>query len=70
MCAGAILQARIPVVVYGAKDPKAGAVDSMYQMLSDDRLNHQCQIVAGIMDIQCGQVLTEFFQAKRRLGKK
>ena len=70
MCAGAILQARIPVVVYGAKDPKAGAVDSMYQMLSDDRLNHQCQVVAGIMDIQCGHVLTEFFQAKRRLGKK
>jgi len=67
MCAGAILQARIPVVVYGAK---AGAVESMYQMLSDNRLNHQCQIVNGIMDLQCGHVLTEFFQAKRRLGKK
>ena len=70
MCAGAILQARIPVVVFGAKDPKAGAVDSMYQLLNDDRLNHQCQVVNGIMDIQCGQILTEFFQAKRRLGKK
>lgn len=70
MCAGAILQARIPVVVYGAKDPKAGAVESMYQLLKDDRLNHQCQVVSGIMDIQCGTILTDFFQAKRRLGKK
>jgi len=70
MCAGAILQARIPVVVYGAKDPKAGAVESMYQLLKDDRLNHQCQVISGIMDIQCGMILTEFFQAKRRLGKK
>ena len=70
MCAGAILQARIPVVVYGAKDPKAGAVESMFQLLKDERLNHQCQVVSGVMDIQCGTILTEFFQAKRRLGKK
>ena len=70
MCAGAILQARIPVVVYGARDPKAGAVESMFQLLKDDRLNHQCQVVSGVMDIQCGTILTEFFQAKRRLGKK
>ena len=70
MCAGAILQARIPVVVYGARDPKAGAVESMFQLLKDHRLNHQCQVVSGVMDIQCGTILTEFFQAKRRLGKK
>lgn len=70
MCAGAILQARIPIVVYGARDPKAGAVESMFQLLKDDRLNHQCQVVSGVLDIQCGAILTEFFQAKRRLGKK
>ena len=70
MCAGAILQARIPVVVYGAKDPKAGAVDSMYKLLGDFRLNHQCDVYAGVMDLQCGQILTDFFKAKRKLGKK
>jgi len=70
MCAGAILQARIPTVVYGAKDPKAGAVESMFRLLSDPRLNHQCEIVEGVMNQQCGQILTDFFQAKRRLGKK
>ena len=70
MCAGAILQARIPTVVYGANDPKAGAVDSMFQLLSDQRLNHQCEIVAGVMNQPCGQILTDFFQAKRKLGKK
>src|SRR5688572_28719630 len=47
MCAGAILQARIPTVVYGAADPKAGAVQTLFQLLGDRRLNHQCQIVAG-----------------------
>ena len=70
MCAGAILQARIPVVVYGAKDPKAGAVDSMFKLLGDLRLNHQCEVYTGVMDIQCGQILTDFFKAKRKLGKK
>ena len=70
MCAGAILQARVPVVVYGALDPKAGAVDSLFQLLSDPRLNHRCQIVPGVLAEPCGRVLTEFFQQQRRLGKK
>lgn len=70
MCAGAILQARIPIVVYGASDPKGGAVESMFQLLSDDRLNHRCEVVPGVLGQPCGSVLTEFFQAKRRLGKK
>lgn len=69
MCAGAILQARIPIVVYGARDPKAGAVDSMYDLLRDTRLNHQCQVVSGVMDLKCGQVLTDFFREKRKQGK-
>jgi len=70
MCSGAILQARIPVVVYGATDPKAGAVQTLFHLLSDDRLNHRCQIVPGILAQPCGEILTRFFQDQRRLGKK
>jgi tRNA(adenine34) deaminase len=70
MCAGAILQARIPVVVYGAFDPKAGAVHTLYQLLSDPRLNHRPQTVSGVLMEPCGAILTRFFQAQRRLGKK
>jgi tRNA(adenine34) deaminase len=70
MCCGAILQARIPIVVYGAADPKAGAVDSLFRLLSDNRLNHRCQIVPGVVADECGSMLTEFFQTQRRLGKK
>lgn len=70
MCAGAIVQARIPTVVYGAADPKAGAVATLFQLLSDPRLNHRCQVIANVLDAECGQVLTRFFQAKRALGKK
>ena len=70
MCCGAILQARIPVVVYGAADPKAGAVQSLFRLLSDNRLNHRCQFVPGVLADECGRILTEFFQQQRRLGKK
>lgn len=70
MCAGAILQARIPVVVYGASDPKAGAVQTLYRLLSDTKLNHQCQIFPDIMAEPCGAILSKFFQKQRRLGKK
>ena len=70
MCAGAILQSRIPTVVYGATDIKAGAVQSMFHLLNDERLNHRCEIVSGVRADQCGQLLTAFFQAKRAQGKK
>jgi tRNA(adenine34) deaminase len=70
MCAGAILQARVPTVVYGAPDPKGGAVHTLYQLLSDPRLNHRPQIVSGVMMNQCGEILSRFFQAQRKLGKK
>jgi tRNA(adenine34) deaminase len=70
MCAGAIVQARVPLVVYGAADPKAGAVQTLFQLLSDRRLNHQAQIVPGVLAQECGAVLTRFFQEQRRLGKK
>jgi len=70
MCAGAILQGRIPNLVYGASDPKAGAVHSLYQLLSDPRLNHRVQTTAGVLLDPCGAILTRFFQEQRRLGKK
>src|SRR3954468_5978366 len=62
MCAGAIVQARIPRVVYGAVDPKAGAVRSLYRLLEDPRLNHRCEVVEGILTEPCGRLLSQFFQ--------
>jgi tRNA(adenine34) deaminase len=70
MCAGAILQARVPTVVYGATDPKGGAVHTLYQLLSDPRLNHRPQVVSSVLMAPCGEILTRFFQTQRRLGKK
>lgn len=70
MCAGAILLARIPLVVYGAADPKAGALDTLFQLLSDPRLNHRAQVIPGVLARECGDILTRFFAAQRRLGKK
>jgi tRNA(adenine34) deaminase len=66
MCAGAIVLARIPSVVYGAADPKAGAAKTLFQLLDDPRLNHRCEIVPGILAKRCGNILSEFFARKRR----
>ncbi len=70
MCAGAILQARIPLVVYGAADPKAGAVHSLFRLLNDARLNHRAEVISGVLAQPCGEILTQFFQKQRALGKK
>ena len=71
MCAGAILQARIPNVVYGAADTKAGAVVSLFTLLNDDRLNHRCTtVLGGVLAEPCGAVLSEFFRRQRAAGKK
>ena len=70
MCAGAILQARIPKVVFGALDPKAGSVTSLYQMLEDRRLNHTASVTGGVLADECGRLLSDFFRSQRRLGKK
>src|SRR6516162_5274155 len=66
MCAGAIVQARLPMVVYGCTDPKAGACDTLYQITSDARLNHRAQIVGGVMPEHCRLILTDFFSERRR----
>ena len=70
MCAGAIVQARMPFVVYGTADPKAGACHTLYQITSDARLNHRARVVGGVLDERCAALLSDFFAAKRTLGKK
>jgi len=66
MCAGAVLLARIPTVVFGAKDPKMGAVQSLASVLNDARLNHSCDIVSGICTDECAELLKNFFKSKRK----
>ncbi|MDQ6950709.1 MAG: tRNA adenosine(34) deaminase TadA [Mariprofundales bacterium] len=66
MCCGAIIHARIERVIYGASDPKAGAVQSLYQTLSDARLNHQPQLTGGVLAEPCSQLLRHFFQQRRQ----
>src|SRR5207302_10460088 len=65
MCAGAIVLARLPYVVYGAVDPKAGACDTLYHITSDPRLNHRAHVIPGVLADQCAAVLSDFFAAKR-----
>jgi len=69
MCAGAMIHARIGQVVYGATEPKTGAVASLYQVLSDTRLNHQPKVVSGILAEDCASLLRTFFKARRKLRK-
>lgn len=70
MCAGAIVQARLPWVIYGATDPKAGAVDTLYQLLNDTRLNHRVQTERGVLADEASALLSDFFRRQRALGKK
>jgi tRNA(adenine34) deaminase len=65
MCAGALVLARLPALVYAATDPKAGAVGSLYDIARDPRLNHRVDVTAGVMADECGQLLKRFFGAKR-----
>ncbi|MEM9352261.1 MAG: tRNA adenosine(34) deaminase TadA [Planctomycetota bacterium] len=66
MCAGALLQSRVDRVVFGALDPKAGAVRSLYRLLEDDRFNHRVEVEGGVLAEECGRVLTDFFRQRRR----
>jgi tRNA(adenine34) deaminase len=70
MCAGAIVQARIPWVVYGTSDAKAGACHSLFQITADLRLNHQSAVLGGVMQEDCKAILQHFFREQRALGKK
>ena len=66
MCAGAIVLARIPRVVYGATDPKTGACGSLYNIINDSRLNHRCEVVSGVMEDECSKLLKDFFKKLRK----
>lgn len=65
MCAGAIVLARIPRLVFGAPDPKAGACGTLYNIVQDQRLNHRVELIPGILDAKCGGILKEFFAKVR-----
>lgn len=66
MCIGALLHARVTRLVYGATDPKAGAIHSIFQIPSDTRLNHRIICEAGVLAEPCGAILSDFFQRKRK----
>jgi tRNA(adenine34) deaminase len=70
MCAGALVNARVPRLVYGCDDPKAGAVRSLYELCTDARLNHRLTVTPGVLADECAALLREFFRARRALGKK
>ena len=70
MCAGAIVNARVDRLVYGASDPKAGAVRTLYQICDDPRLNHRVEITAGLMAKDCGELLRRFFQSRRTASRE
>jgi len=65
MCAGAIAQSRIKTLVFGAWDAKAGAVGSVWDVVRDPRIPHQVEVIAGVLEDQCSQILQEFFKGKR-----
>jgi tRNA(adenine34) deaminase len=70
MCAGAIVNARVPRLVYGCDDPKAGAVRTLYQICEDSKLNHRVAVTSGVRTDECAELLRAFFRAQRALGKK
>jgi tRNA(adenine34) deaminase len=70
MCAGAMVNARLPRVVYGCDDPKAGAVRTLYTICEDQRLNHRIEVVAGVLAEECAEALQAFFRKRRELGER
>lgn len=67
MCAGAIVQSRIPLVVYGTRDPKAGCAGTLMNLLQEERFNHRTEVIEGVLQEECSSMLTNFF---RKLRKK
>ncbi|MDD4680724.1 MAG: tRNA adenosine(34) deaminase TadA [Clostridia bacterium] len=65
MCAGAVLQARIRQLIFGARDPKAGCAGSLYNLLQDSRFNHQTEVVEGVLEEDCSQIMKDYFRQKR-----
>lgn len=70
MCSGAIILSRIKRVVYGAPDPKAGCAGTFMNLLTDERFNHQSEVTAGVLEKECGEILTTFFKELRKRKKE
>ena len=66
MCIGALILARIKIIYFGASDPKTGACGSLYNIPRDKRLNHRIKVQGGILEEECGSLLSEFFKSKRK----
>ena len=66
MCAGALIQARVGLLVYGARDERAGAVHTHFQICSSDQLNHRVEVIEGVLESECRELMQEFFRARRR----
>ena len=65
MCAGALIQARVKLLVYGATDEKAGAVESHFRICDSDQLNHRVEVIKGVLEAECREIMQEFFRARR-----
>lgn len=70
MCSGAIILSRVERVVYGAKDPKAGCAGTLMNLLEDSRFNHQSEVVSGVLEEECGRLLSDFFRELRKRKKE
>jgi tRNA(adenine34) deaminase len=70
MCAGSLVLARINRLVYGCDDPKTGAVKSLYNIVTDSRLNHRIEVISGVLAEQCSELLEQFFQKRRQENKQ
>lgn len=70
MCAGAIVQSRIPTVVFGAHDPKGGCCGTIYNLLDESKFNHRCELISGVLEEECGQLLSDFFRNLRQKKKQ
>ena len=70
MCAGAIMLSRVPRVVYGATDPKGGCAGTILNILNEPRFNHQCEVISGVMQKECSEMLTLFFKSLRQKKRK
>jgi tRNA(adenine34) deaminase len=70
MCAGAIVAARIPRVVFGAWDARVGAGGSLYDLLRDGRLGRPVEVIGGVLEAECSALMTQFFEAKRMSGSR
>jgi tRNA(adenine34) deaminase len=68
MCAGAIVQSRIPQVIYGTTDPKAGCAGTLMNLLQEERFNHRVDVISGVMQEECAALLTNFFRNLRKKG--